>query len=208
MAGRNEDHYHEKVLRITQPKGASVDCNVACPSGCHVRHANHRHGTLMNKPTGSDPDYSGPERRSGDERRESYLRIEDLERAIKSQNRRNYGFYFAAVLLIALVLFSYQSAANDNARVQRHLHNDELATCVVQARGLPAGHRLAMGLGALVTFLKEVIPPNAPLKPKQASALHAVEDGLGSYASIEAQQPQTRSCDTGKMGATGTTGVR
>lgn len=94
--------------------------------------------------------------------------------------------------------------ATQSHHVVQRLSHDEQTACVIQARGLPASHRLSSilhDLYVLVTLpetpaqrqrVKDALPPKEYTTYK--NALTNLTGGLASYAKVETKQPKTRSC--------------
>lgn len=83
------------------------------------------------------------------------------------------------------------------------LRRDERNTCLIQQRGLPAGHELAATMADIHALL--TLPPTAATKRQQsqvppkllAHELHLVTDlntHLAKYSRAESRQPATRKC--------------
>lgn len=79
---------------------------------------------------------------------------------------------------------------------------DEVATCKIQQRGLPAGHELAASMVLIHRLL--TIPPAtqaqklaaAQTPPAIRALLVDLNQHLSKYNALEAKQPRTRSCPT------------
>lgn len=87
--------------------------------------------------------------------------------------------------------------ARANAVLVRRVAADELQTCVIQARGLPAGHQLARSMKVIYTLLTLPPAPGAvPPPPKIEQLLLNLDSHLARYLAAEAKQPPTRTCMT------------
>lgn len=87
--------------------------------------------------------------------------------------------------------------ARQNAALVKRVADDEHATCVIQARGLPAGHQLAATMKYIYVLL--TLPPApgaAQTPPKIEKLILALDSHLAAYLKAEAKQPPTRSCVT------------
>jgi hypothetical protein len=82
-------------------------------------------------------------------------------------------------------------------------HADELSTCVIQSRGLPASKHLAHVMKDFDVFIEPPDPRNPLTRglpkppPVPAYYLTALEDlrrELPAYNALEAKQPRGRSC--------------
>lgn len=109
---------------------------------------------------------------------------------------------YVGVLFLGLcVLFGLFALGYEQRGAQ--LRRDEHNTCVIQQRGLPAGHELAASMAdihALLTF-----PPTPAARREQAqvppwqlrrelAVLKDLDAHLAKYSAAEAKQPQTRRC--------------
>jgi hypothetical protein len=75
------------------------------------------------------------------------------------------------------------------------IRHDEHAECVIQARGLPAGHDLSAAMGEIHALLMlPERPGQAKPPPAVASILSALNMNLAAYTAIEAKQPAYRKC--------------
>jgi hypothetical protein len=99
-----------------------------------------------------------------------------------------------AILVIVLAL----SAGYADVRVfqlGKQIGGDENQTCLIQARGLPAGHYLAAsmnGIHALLTLPRSPREPSVP--PRIQRIVQALNKNLAQYQKAEASQPRSRSC--------------
>lgn len=85
--------------------------------------------------------------------------------------------------------------AHSNATLVKRVAADEHQTCVIQARGLPAGHQLAATLRYVYVLLTLPPAPNAvPTPPKIEQILLHLDSHLARYLAAESKQPPTRSC--------------
>lgn len=82
--------------------------------------------------------------------------------------------------------------ARANAALVARVAHDEHATCVIQARGLPAGHDLAAALSNLHSLVTLPEPRRPP--PAVAVLIAGLNGALTGYLSLEAKQPASRSC--------------
>lgn len=109
------------------------------------------------------------------------------------------------LLVIALAISATSLAVGKHAikragEANRRLGHDEHATCVVQARGLPAGHHLAAAFRDINVFLQPV--PGEPTPPKVIKgkynpvyfAIINLRKELPLYNALEEAQPATRIC--------------
>ena len=88
--------------------------------------------------------------------------------------------------------------------LERQIGIDEQASCLIQARGLPASHELASSLQDFHMLLSALITQSAENPQRHMTAyqqvaaqqdlatVKALNASLGSYEQLEAEQPQTR----------------
>lgn len=109
----------------------------------------------------------------------------------------------ASLALIATVVIGSKTARRNthNLAVLTHrVIQDEHRTCVIQRRGLPAGHALAVSMGDIYKLL--TLKPTsqaqrlaARITPSNVKAIIAdLDSHLARYEKREAKQPHTRSC--------------
>ncbi len=108
--------------------------------------------------------------------------------------RRTFVETLAGLLIILLAV----GVAYDSARVfslSHRLGGDEQQTCLIQQRGLPAGHELAdvmADVHALLTYPPAKGQPVPPL-PEQWTIVSLDRD-VALYLRDEAKQPASRHC--------------
>lgn len=91
-------------------------------------------------------------------------------------------------LLFGLFAFEFEERGNQISGIQH-------SACVIQARGLPAGHDLAAAMGEIHSLL--TLPRAAGSAPTPApveSILSALNANLAAYTALEAKQPSHRKC--------------
>lgn len=101
----------------------------------------------------------------------------------------------AVGVLIALLMVSAGFADWDVIHQGNRISNDEQQTCVIQARGLPAGHELAASMKdihALLTFPPS--PGSRPVPRPVRTVVNDLNQHLAKYLRDESKQPQTRAC--------------
>lgn len=75
------------------------------------------------------------------------------------------------------------------------ISDDEHSSCVIQARGLPAGHHLASVVGDIGMLLGLADRKRLAALPGEQRALYdSLRDNSNAYARAERHQPQHRSC--------------
>jgi hypothetical protein len=85
--------------------------------------------------------------------------------------------------------------ARENAQLVKRVAMDEHDTCVIQARGLPAGHQLAASMKVIYVLLTLPVAPGAAKTPAPIEKLILTLDHhLAAYLHAEAKQPPTRTC--------------
>jgi hypothetical protein len=101
--------------------------------------------------------------------------------------------FVSICLLFGLLALAFTDLTN-------RVSSDEHATCIIQARGLPASHELAASMADIHKLLT-VPPVSAAQKARQkatpAHVLAIVKDlnaHLAVYQGLESKQPATRSC--------------
>lgn len=105
---------------------------------------------------------------------------------------------YYGVAIVSSLIAAY--AATQATLLGRRLSSDEHATCIIQARGLPASHELAASMRDIHTLLT-LRPQSRAQKlaaestPSSVKVLLADLDlHLSRYQSAEAKQPATRTC--------------
>lgn len=79
--------------------------------------------------------------------------------------------------------------------VARQQHQDEMATCIIQAHGLPANKQLAASLKDIHILLLLPRAPGAKTPPIKVERLIVdLDSHLAAYQALEAKQPRTRHC--------------
>lgn len=120
--------------------------------------------------------------------------------------RVRYAVIMAAILTVAIaaavayrnttrlstVTSNNATLAHEVARLLQRVATDEHNTCVIQARGLPAGHDLAAALSNLHSLVTLPEPRRPP--PAVAVLIAGLNGALTGYLSLEAQQPAGRTC--------------
>lgn len=90
-----------------------------------------------------------------------------------------------------------KSATAENKHLADREARDEHTDCVIQARGLPAGHHLAHAMGDISELL-QALPPAVAGESRMQLHLRAIALDLRSqthaYATIESKQPRKRTC--------------
>lgn len=113
-------------------------------------------------------------------------------RDLKLLYRTLLGLGVALLATIGLLVLVWTDLSDLTGR----LAADELTSCTVQSRGLPADHRLAGALGDIAALL-ELRKPAAEQKRFPAAAIPLLRDlqiQAAAYAVIQASQPATRHC--------------
>lgn len=120
-----------------------------------------------------------------------------------------YWIVMAAVLVIAVAAavairntakvdttaHEVSKLAHANAALVRRVVNDEHQTCIIQARGLPAGHQLAASMKVIYVLLTLPPSPTAKATPAPIERLIlALDHHLALYLHAESKQPPTRNC--------------
>lgn len=105
---------------------------------------------------------------------------DDLQAQISGVRRSNYILYAIVVAMLVSVIVGF--AYNSN-----RISDQTNTACVIQQRGLPAGHFLAAGIAAQAR-LNRLAAQVDPLDAWAASY------NFGQYLRIEAKQPATRRC--------------
>lgn len=82
-------------------------------------------------------------------------------------------------------------ASQNSALVARVAH-DERQTCVIQARGLPAGHDLAAAMADIHELL--LLPSSQQPPPVVAVIIADLNGQLSAYLTLESHQPASRTC--------------
>lgn len=106
----------------------------------------------------------------------------------------------AQQIQIAIVTVTNTGLAQRNSALGHRIARDEHRTCVIQRRGLPAGHQLAASMIDIHKLL--TLPPASAAQQLAAQntppAVRAIVSDLNrhltKYTSREAKQPQTRRC--------------
>lgn len=112
---------------------------------------------------------------------------------LKVLRRAVIGLGIAVILLAGLIGFG----AYRLLRVTSRQSSDEARTCVIQQKGLPAGHALARVIGDIheIIGFRPVAKSHAvPLNPEELSVIADLNAQAALYAQLESQQPQSRSC--------------
>jgi hypothetical protein len=135
-------------------------------------------------------------------------RTEDGTPQDRQHHRSGRDTAFYCVIAIIAVLAAYgagsaQNAASTAQGAAARVVADEHATCVIQKRGLPAGHALSSVIGYIHALL--TLPPTpeqraalaalprAYVKREQAIIL-ALNRSSALYTRLEGHQPLTRTC--------------
>lgn len=94
-------------------------------------------------------------------------------------------------LLTAIVAI----ALNTSDKTATRVSNDEHSTCIIQQRGLPAGHHLA-SLVSDIGMLLSLTPnnPHSTVPPIASQLLRDLKAQADAYSTIEQRQPATRTC--------------
>lgn len=97
-----------------------------------------------------------------------------------------------AIMMLSLLVAAY--ATWQATLVGNRQGRDEHQACVIQARGLPAGHQLAATMRDIHTLL--TLPPRAGHRTPPAIQVILVDldAHLAAYDRLEAKQPATRTC--------------
>jgi hypothetical protein len=88
----------------------------------------------------------------------------------------------------------------ETRRLAQRVARDEYRTCVIQKRGLPAGHALSASMAnihALLTQKPRTAGQRAARQQEPLSTRRIVRDlnrHLARYTRLEASQPRTREC--------------
>lgn len=101
----------------------------------------------------------------------------------------------ACLGLIGTIIIGSHTANRNTANLTKltaRVANDEFDTCVIQRRGLPAGHELAASMSEIHALL--TLPSPTPPPPPVAAILSSLNGHLATYLTIEAKQPRSRSC--------------
>lgn len=113
---------------------------------------------------------------------------DDLQAQISGVRRSNYILYAIVVAMLVSVIVGF--AYNSN-RISDQAH----AGCVIQARGLPAGHELASSMADIHMLLIQPRRSGQPPPPPAVAAIvRDLNFHLSRYLGIEAKQPATRRC--------------
>lgn len=114
--------------------------------------------------------------------------VSGLQAQINGVRRSNYILYGIVVAMLASIVAGF---AYNSSRITDQAH----AGCVIQARGLPAGHELASSMADIHELLIQPARPGAPPPPPAvAKIVHDLNSHLNTYLRIEAKQPATRRC--------------
>lgn len=111
------------------------------------------------------------------------------------QRKALIGLYVAVIVLLAAIAYSYVKLGN--AAPASQLARDEQATCLLQARALPATHVLSGAMYDLSVILSHIPKPKHKLSALKRRELHAAIElrrKARAYARIERRLPQTRHC--------------
>lgn len=114
---------------------------------------------------------------------------------MKNERRALLGLAVAFLLLAGLVGYAFWKASN--AAPSSRLTQDEHATCLVQAHGLPAAHTLSGAMYDLSVLLAHIPPPKhhlTGLQRRQRRAAHDLYRKARRYARLEHKLPPTRHC--------------
>jgi hypothetical protein len=103
-----------------------------------------------------------------------------------------------AVAIVVSLIAAY--AATQAFITSQRVSNDEYNTCVIQARGLPAGHELAASMTDIHRLLtltptseaQRLAAKNTP--PAVFAIVFDLNAHLARYQADEREQPQTRKC--------------
>jgi hypothetical protein len=106
---------------------------------------------------------------------------------------------FFVVAVAATVAIRNTSDLSTTSHEVNHLVKrvamDEHNTCVIQARGLPAGHQLAASMKVIYVLLTLPVAPGAAKTPPKIERLVLdLDSHLAAYLHAEAKQPPTRTC--------------
>lgn len=112
---------------------------------------------------------------------------------VTALRRSNYILYGVVVLLLGIALAAF---GHENSLLKAQAHR----SCLIQKRGLPAGHELAASMADIHKLL--TAPPTTPAQRVRAAqtpqpVLQIVADlnrHLARYQNLEARQPQSRRC--------------
>lgn len=102
--------------------------------------------------------------------------------------------HWIAVLIGVLVIASAYNTIK-TFDVTGRVSSDEHSTCLIQARGLPAGHQLSDSMADIHVLL--TVPRtahSAPVPPAIAKVLADLNGHLAAYTADEATLPHTRIC--------------
>jgi hypothetical protein len=136
-------------------------------------------------------------------------RVNAIRRTVQRMYRTNtIGLIIIALVLLLAAAIAIRNTidlsntadktsrlASANSMLVRRVIRDEDATCLIQARGLPAGHQLAATMRDIHTIL--TLPPTpgaAPTPPAVSELITDLNQHLSAYLKAEKQQPQERSC--------------
>jgi hypothetical protein len=155
----------------------------------------------------ADEQRDGFDRRQGSRRSSDHAR-EDLLGRRETRQRVQYTIMMLVALLCCFGVLKSVNASNGTSSDTRSLSTltarvagDEHATCVIQARGLPAGHALKNAMVDIHTLLTLPLTPaqvaqrrKSPPSPQLLGLLANLDRNLGVYAELEDKQPATRTC--------------
>lgn len=107
---------------------------------------------------------------------------------VHAARRANYILYVCVAILITILVAVY---VNDNHRISAQA----LATCRIQARGLPANKHLAAAMGDIAFLLSLPRAPSAVVIPARIEKrITDLVKNSAAYAAVQARQPTTRNC--------------
>lgn len=120
------------------------------------------------------------------------------------------GLGVALLVTLVLLVVMFVDLNNQSTRlatqssrvgdVATRVKDDEHASCIIQARGLPAGHHLAKIMEDLYVLLtvrpssQQKQQPRVPPTAQQLATLKGLTAELKMYSAIELKQPTTRKC--------------
>lgn len=101
------------------------------------------------------------------------------------------------VAVVSVIVFSVIAVGVATFGLIR-LRADEHQACVIQARGLPAGHHLATAVGDIAKLLQasrlQTMHPARGVSAQALRLLIDLEVHADAYATLESRQPGSQSC--------------
>lgn len=106
--------------------------------------------------------------------------------------RIRYAIVMAAFLTVAIAAAVAIRNTSKLDSLSHRVATDEHNTCVIQARGLPAGHDLAAAMADIHELLLLPSPQRPP--PVVAVIIADLNGQLSAYLTLESRQPASRAC--------------